>query len=191
MARLRNTLVTAEDVLRCDSPYRDCELRDGVPMVCSPSGGAADCVAGRIGARLGRHVEERDLGWTFASSQGFLLARNPDLLLSPDGAYVSRERLPTLPQRGFIEMAPDFLVEVRSPDDTWAAVVEKCDLWIAHGARCVWAVDPMRFLLCEFRGGGDVVRRTGEEIAKAVPALEGFTVALADLFRGLGPPVHP
>ena len=186
MARLKNTLVTAEDVLRCDSPYRDCELWDGAALVREPSGGEAEYVAAQVIAPLGVHVQGQGLGWTFLSSQGFLLARDPDRLLAPDGAYVSRKRLPRLPKRGFIEVAPDFLIEVRSPDDTWEGVVEKCGVWIAHGVRCAWAIDPFRRALCELRPAQHPVNHLdGKGIARASPALPAFSIPLATLFAGI------
>jgi len=93
MAFVTNKRVTAEDVLRCGSPYRDCELWDGAAIVCEPSGGESEIVAARVVGPLYHHVHTHRLGWTFLSSQGFLLARNPDRLLAPDGAFLSGERI--------------------------------------------------------------------------------------------------
>lgn len=177
--------ISVEDVLRCGSPWRDHEIWDGLPMVRSPSGGWAEEVGSRVVAPLGGFVRERHLGWVFMSSQGFLLARNPDRMLAPDGAYVSRRRLPKLPRRGFIPLAPDFLIEVRSPEDSWEGVVEKCGVWLAHGTRCAWALDPEHATVAVFRPGvaPDVLRGTG--IASAAPPLEGFELNVVDLFSGL------
>jgi len=109
--------ITAEDVLRRGSPWREYEIWDGVPMVCEPSGGRAEVVGAYVVYELTRFVrsqrrETGPLGWVVMSGQGFLLARDPDRLLASDGAFVSRKRLPAVPRRGFIEMAPDFLIEV-------------------------------------------------------------------------------
>ena len=62
--------VTAEDVLRPGSRWRECELWDGMPMVREPSGGWAELAGVRIVSRLEAHVRARDLGWVFMSSQG-------------------------------------------------------------------------------------------------------------------------
>ena len=186
MGTLNTRLITAEDVLRCGSPYRDCEIWDGAAVLREPSGGESDYVAAQVVGPLQAHVRGHALGWVFLSSQGFLLARNPDRLLASDGAYVSRRRLPRIPKRGFIEMAPDFLIEVRSPDDTWEAVVEKCGIWIAHGTQCAWAIDPLTRTLAEFRPGQTpVVHESGSGVADAAPAVPGFAVPVADLFADL------
>ena len=177
--------ITVDDVLRCDSQWRECEIWDGVPMVRSPSGGWAEAVGSRVIGPLNAFVREHDLGWVFMSSQGFLLARDPDRMLASDGAYVSSARLPKLPRRGFIELAPDFLIEVRSPEDPWEAVVEKCGVWLAHGARCAWGIDPDQAKVAVFRPGvaPEVLRGAGT--ARADPALDGFEIALVELFAGL------
>ena len=183
--RVSTKRITAEDVLKANGPWRDCEIWDGLPLVRDPSGGRAEVVAARVVAPLGVYVRERELGWVFLSSQGFLLARDPDRLLAADGAYLSRTRLPVVPHRGFVPMAPDFAIEVRSSNDTWEATVEKCGIWIAHGAGVVWAVDPDAQRVAVFRSNGEseVLERTG--VAKARPALPEFSVNLQDLFEGL------
>ena len=171
-------LITIEDVLAPDSPWRDCELWDGAAVLCEPSGGQAGHVGARLLARLTLHVEERDLGWTFTSEQGFVLARGPDRMLAPDVSYVSKARLERIPERGFIEMAPDFCVEVRSPTDAWEKTVNKCGIWVAHGVPVVWAVDPLARTVAVLRGEDDVEVLRGEGAANAAPALPDFTLPL-------------
>lgn len=177
--------ITAEDVLRRNSPWRECEIWDGLPMVREPSGGRAEALGMRIMGPLHLHVRERALGWTFMSSQGFLLARDPDRMLASDGAYVSTERLPEIPTDGFVPLAPDFLIEVRSPKDTWEQTVEKCGVWIAHGAGVAWAVEPLARKVAVFRADGTSEVLEGEGTASAAPALPDFQVDLEDLFEGL------
>ena len=177
--------ITAEDVLRRNSPWRECELWDGLPLVREPAGGQAEAVAARIVAPLGLHVRERALGWTFMSSQGFLLARDPDRMLASDGAYVSKERLPRVPEQDFVPLAPDFLIEVRSPDVTWEQTVMRCGLWITHGAGIAWAVEPLARKVAVFRADGTSEVLEGEGKASAAPVLPDFQVDLADLFEGL------
>lgn len=186
MATLKQELITAADVLRRGSPYRDCELWDGASLVREPSGGEAEAVSTLVVAALSVHARGRGLGRAFGSSQGFLLTRDPDRMLAPDGAYVSRKRLPELPRRGFIEMAPDFLIEVRSPEDAWEAVVQKCGIWIAHGAGCAWGIDPFSRTVAEFRPGQPpVVHAGGEGAASGAPVLPEFSLSVASLFEDL------
>lgn len=175
-------LITAEDALIQDSPYRRCEIWDGVAIVKDPSGGQASHVGVNVLVPMTLHVRERGLGRTFASEQGFVIARNPDRMLAPDVSYVSSARLPELPERGFIELAPDFLVEVRSPTDSWEKTVHKCGLWIAHGVPVAWAIDPLTRTVAILRGEEDVRVLRGEGTASAAPALPEFELPLDEIF---------
>ena len=152
-------------------------------MVREPSGGRAELVGARLMARLTMHVQARGLGRTFQSSQGFLLTRDPDWLLAPDGSFVSRERLATVPERGFIPLAPDFALEIRSPADSWEAVVEKGTAWLVHGTNVVWVIDPLERRAAVLRPGEppEVLRSDGT--LDATPAVPGFTIPLRDVLE--------
>ena len=48
---------------------------------------------------------------------GYLVETDPDTVVAPDIAFVARERLPDpIPERGFLPVRPDLIVEVLSPD---------------------------------------------------------------------------
>lgn len=176
-------LLTARDLLARPDLYKhNCELWDGVLQVRDASGGEGELVTGRIAEPLLRYVRERRLGWVTLSSHGYQVARNPDRVLAPDAAFVSAERLPVHPKRGFTPMAPDFAVEVISPSDTCEARVAKAGVWLAHGARVVWVVDPDAREVIVFRPlvPPEVVGRGGR--VSAAPALPRFRLAVARLF---------
>ena len=179
--------ISAEDVLAEGSPWRDYEIFDGRPMVCEPCGGRSSATAIHVVAQLHAHVRTHQLGWTFGADQGFLLRRRPDRLLAPDGAFVAKERLPTIPTEGFIELAPDFVLEVRSPKQSWEATVAKSGIWQSHGVACTWAVDPLGRTVVVLRPDADPQVLHGEGLADAAPALEGFTLDVAALFAAFDP----
>jgi len=173
--------ITAADLLSKNSPWRNHEIWDGLPVVRDPCGGEAEVVAAQIVIALGTHVNERNLGHVFLSSQGFLVARHPDRLLASDGAYVSRRRLPSVPKVGFVELAPDFCIEVRSPTDSWEATIEKSGIWVAHGTSVVWAVDPLARRVAVF-GPGLTSKVVEAGRIDAAPALPDFSLDLVDVF---------
>ena len=179
-------LLTAEDLAAGGARYDHCELWDGHLLVHQPAFLRHDVVTARVIAPLERHVAERGLGWVVSSSAGFLLARNPDRVLSPDTAFVSKEHLPTIPERGYCPVAPDFCVEVRSTSQSWVAVAAKAGIWIAHGVRVVWAVDPESMTVAVFRPDEPPVEVTLGGAADAGPTLPDFRLEVGDLFRGLG-----
>ena len=66
--------------------------------------------------RLGTFVERTRAGQLFAAETGFILSRDPDTVRAADIAFVRRDRLPVAGP-GFLEVAPDLVVEVLSPGD--------------------------------------------------------------------------
>ncbi len=179
-------LITAEDLLRDPRRYKRGELWDGIFVVKDPSGGSAEIVDGRVAEPLLRFVRERDLGWVTLSNQGFYVGRDPDRVLSPDLAFTSYAKVPSAPRRGFFPCAPDFAVEVKSPEDSWTQVVEKCGVWIGHRVPVVWAVNPEDRIAVVFRPGQDPrIAVPGDEI-DAAPALPEFRLRVAELFVRLG-----
>ncbi len=176
------TLLTAEQ-LAADSPYRECELWDGIPVVKGPSDGRSPYVGAALIGLLCGHVAERALGWVGGPDSGYVVRRAPDRVLSPDVAFVSFARMPEPPAQGFPGCVPDFVAEVRSPGDSWREVLEKCLIWTSHGVPVVWLVDPIEERILVLRPGAVPQEVRSGETADAAPALPDFTVAADDLFR--------
>jgi Uma2 family endonuclease len=178
-------LLTAAQFLRLGPEHERSELWDGVVVVRDSAGCPHGVVSAELVYRLGAHVKPRRLGRVLDSSTGFLLARNPDRVLCADAAFVSRERLPTMPARGFTPCAPDLCAEVRSPSDPWSAVIAKAGIWIAHGVRVVWAIDPEDRRVTTFRPFRHPVEARGGGRISGAPALPRLSLRVDDLFRDL------
>lgn len=146
------SLLTIADIL-ADSRYERGELWDGHFVVKEPSGGSAAHVGTSLTIALGREPRVRSFGRLLDASAGYVVARDPDRVLSPDVSLVSFERCPTLPEFGFVEGVPELAIEVQSPRDSWVSVVEKGGVWIGHGARLVWCVDPRAQTILVMRPG--------------------------------------
>lgn len=162
-----------------------CELWDGIVMVHEPATPYGDAVCAALTGLLRAHVVSRALGWVFGSSAGFQVGESPDRVLSPDVAFLRRERLSYLPRRGFSRLTPDLVVEVRSPSQTWAYTLERGGIWIASGAQVVWMVDPEPRTACVFRPTVDPVEVGPDGALSADPAIEGFSIPMRDVFEGL------
>jgi Uma2 family endonuclease len=180
----RCRLMTAEELERLDDVQPRAELWDGILFVRDPATPWHGGVAVRIVATLFAHVEARRLGWVFESSVGFLLARDPDRVLEPDASFTSFERMPALPKRGFPLLAPDLVAEVRSPDSSWSDTYAKGLVWIGHGVRVVWLVNPPKREAIVLRPRSDPVLVGPGESLDASPVLD-LRVALDDLLRGV------
>ena len=182
MARMTR-VVTIDDLLT-DPQYKRGELWDGHFVVRDPAGGRSPVIGPSVSVALASRPEVRRFGRVLDASAGFIVARDPDRVLSPDVALVSRERHPTVPTKGFFEGAPELAVEVRSPRDTWVSVVEKGGVWIGHGARLVWCVDPQAETILVLRPGvePELVGMGGAlDLAPLVDARVPHAAVFADL----------
>jgi len=109
-------LLTGEEFLALGD-IGPCELIDGRIVPMSPTGGEHGAIESLITARLLVFVEERKLGWVLGGEVGLYTRRNPDRVRGADVAFVSRGRMPRRPGRKFMEIAPELIVEVLSPED--------------------------------------------------------------------------
>jgi Uma2 family endonuclease len=176
-------LLTAEELLRLNLPNKRTELVRGMLIIREPAGYQHGDVAARLLVAIGSHVQQHGLGRVFAAETGFTLARGPDTVRAPDVAFISNARLPQPSPRGFAEMAPDLAVEVLSPGDTTAEVLEKVADWLAAGARLVWVVDPIRENARVYRADGSEALLGKPQSLTGEDVLPGFSCALSRLFQ--------
>ena len=107
---------------------------------------------------------------------------SPGDVRMPDVSYISKKRLPNVPARGWVDVAPEFAVEVVSPTDTVADAEDKAQDYIRAGIELVWVVVPTTQSVHIWRADGtrSVVQPgavlSGEEV------LPGFSVPVSDLF---------
>jgi len=172
--------ITAEELLdmAMDQP---CELVEGQLRMMTPAGHWHAEIASRLVRLIGDHVERSDLGATYSGDPGFRLSRDPDTVLAPDGAFVSRERLPES-QDGYYEGPPDLAVEVVSPNDRVRTVEDKAAAWLAAGARAVWVVWPNTRTVTVHRPGRKPRTLREEDTLTGEDVLPGFVCPVAKVF---------
>lgn len=176
-----STNVTAEQLEKDHPPFR-CELIRGEIIEMSPAGRPHGRIAMQIGRLIANHVFEHDLGEAYAAETGFILERNPDTVRAPDASFVTHERLQKAKARGFVDVAPNLVVEVISPDDSQRYVAEKVEQWLSSGAEVVWTIDPEKetALTHVLREEQVIDEQVTELVAEHL--LPGFVVQVENLF---------
>ena len=159
----------------------ECELVEGVvkeqPM-SSPKHGKV-CL--RIGALILAHVEAHDLG--HAMSNDSRVRVGPDSVRGGDVIFFSYERLPKgdVPE-GLLAVAPDLVVEVKSPSDRWMDLFIKVGHYFQAGARVVVLLDPVTGTASVYRPDEfQQIFHNGDELTLP-DVLPGFAVPVARLF---------
>jgi Uma2 family endonuclease len=180
-------LLTADEFFELPDPIQGgkMELVRGEVVTHMPVGGIHGKLVARIMRRLMRFLDDYPLG-DLGPEIGFVLQRDPDVVLAPDVAFVTTERLPggALPE-GFVEGAPTLAVEVISPNDRDSEVNEKVGEYLAHATERVWVVRPRSKTVTVFHPDNTArIYHLGDALTSddaGFPA-DGFALPLDELF---------
>lgn len=171
--------MTADELLRVHLPDKRVELVRGALVVREPPGYTHGRVTVNLAVRVAAHLDRAGARQVLVAETGFTLARDPDTVRGPDLAILSRERVPEPEPRGFLELAPDLVVEVLSPSDRAGEVLAKVADWLNAGTRLVWIVDPERRLARVYRPDGTETLVTASEALDGEDVVRGFSCPLA------------
>ena len=176
-------LLTAADLLRLYGEGVRGELIRGVLCETMPTGHEHGKIVTKLVIRLGNFVEQRALGTLVASDSGVWIERDPDTVREPDIAFTSAEKIP-LDARitGYAEAVPDLVVEVASPSDGRREVHDKAHMWINHGVRLVWVVQPETRTIDVYRPGGEVATLGERDALDGLDVLPGFSCEVSAVF---------
>ena len=138
----------------------------------------------RIARILGNFVVERNLGEVLTNDTGVITRRDPDTLRGADVAFYQAGRLPPVERwTGYFAIPPDLVVEVRSPSDRWAEILEKVTEYLAVGVQVVVVLDPGPRSATLF-AGDQAPRTLGPDDSLTLPGLlEGFAVRVGSIFE--------
>ncbi|MDB5308117.1 MAG: hypothetical protein JWO38_2319 [Gemmataceae bacterium] len=113
---------------------------------------------------------------------GVLLRQNPDYLVGPDAAFISKPSCPPqLSPEGYLLTVPDLVVEVRSKNDTQSEVDEKVRDYFGAGVVLVWVADPTARTVTAYRVKQFPAVSAAGDTLTADPVIPGFAVPVADL----------
>jgi Uma2 family endonuclease len=158
------------------------ELFEGELRMMSPAGGRHGRIALKLGRRLGDHVEQHNLGETFAAETGFLLKENPDTVRAPDVAFVTHTRLgERANDPGYLPIAPDLVAEVISPSDRSSDVEEKVLDWLTAGVLAVLVVDPQTKSIRHYRSA-DEIKVHQDGTIDLCHVISGYLLDVSELF---------
>ncbi len=177
--------MTAEQLMDLPDDGQRRELVNGELKQMAPAGFRHGRVAARMARRLDEFVQARQCGAVAGAETGFRLSRQPDTVRAPDVSFIAAHRLPSDEDTldGFLELAPDLVVEVVSPSDRATDVTEKALAWLAAGVALAWIVYPRQRLIAVYTPGGAVVHVGEGEELDGGEVLPGLRLPIADLFQ--------
>ncbi|OYT69161.1 MAG: hypothetical protein CFK49_12505 [Armatimonadetes bacterium JP3_11] len=120
------------------------------------------------------------------SETGFVI-RYPDAdtVRAPDVAFIRKERIPEPRPATFVEIVPDLVVEIVSPNDAYAEILDKVDEFLQAGTTVVWVVDPRRHKVEVYHRDAPMQILHAGDTLTCEDLLPGFKLPLKTLFGGL------
>jgi Uma2 family endonuclease len=172
--------MTAEELIRLDDGYRH-ELIKGELLTMSPSDAEHGELVVNLTVPFATYVKQNSLGVVFGAETGFKLESDPDTVLAPDIAFVSRERVSVIPAN-YWAIAPDLVVEVISPSEREREVKNKTQQWLGFGVRLVWLVKP-KSRTVEIHRVNKAQVLTVNEILSGEEVVPGFEISVTTIFE--------
>lgn len=150
----------------------------------SPTNYAHGSVEGNFYDALRRHVHAGGLGKVLVGEVGIYTRQDPDSVRGADVLYISNERFARVSkERAFLDVAPELVVEVVSPEDRPGEVARKLGEYFDAGVRLVWLADPLARSVTVYRSMTDVRQLRAGDSLDGGDVLPGFSVPLEVLFE--------
>jgi Uma2 family endonuclease len=181
---IQKTRSLVQDLYHADGKA---EIVNGEIVRMSPAGGLHGWVAGLIFRSLGRHEDRTAAGIALPDNVGFIVDLPDRESFSPDAAWIASK--PEFLSEDFIDGAPRFAVEVRSPKDYTPAGLQalatKITDYFAAGTLVVWDVDLRDDVIRCYRAADPLVPQVYrlDDIADAEPAVPGWRFPVKRLKR--------
>ncbi len=175
--------VTPEQFAALAAANRELRLErtaTGELIVNPPTGSETGYRNSKIIYFLVRWIEEEGgNGKSFDSSTGFKLPNGANR--SPDASWVNQARWDALTpeqRQGFAPLCPDFVVELRSKNDTLKDLRAKMEEYIENGAKLGWLIDPKNKRVEIYRPGEVVEVLENPSQLSGERVLPGFSLSL-------------
>lgn len=178
-------VISDEELMEISSKNRDMQFErnaDGSLVIMPPVGGISGNREAKAVAYLLNYVESQDLGKVFGPSTGFKLANCA--IRSPDAAFIAKGRLPENwdeGEDGFINIAPDFVIEIRSKTDSLDMLKEKMREYIDNGVKLGWLFDRKNQQAFVYRADQSVTEYPVTAILSGEDIVPGFSLPAKSL----------
>lgn len=167
-----------------NNPDRSLELtKDGELEIMPPVGGESSNQESELIGQLYVWNRQTELGKTFSSSGAFILPNGAQRC--PDAAWVELSRWEALAleqRKKFVPLAPDFVVELRSPTDRLSKLQEKMIEYRDNGVRLGWLINPQDKTVEIYRPERDVEILAAPQTISGEDVLPGFVLDLRSIF---------
>lgn len=179
-------LMTAEEFVRLYGDEAGVELVKGRVVRYPMPGAEHGEVCLNAGSMIRDFVKQHDLGRVMSNDTFIRTGTNPDTYRGADICFLSYARLPKEQPRprGPLALAPDLVVEVRSPTDRTGDIQIKVGEYLNIGVTAVVVLDPGIEAATVYRGDDELPQRFHNGDDLTLPdVLPGFAVPVRRFFE--------
>ncbi len=182
MATVTQTRYTPEDLLAIeDRPMP--ELVDG-QLLEREVGQKSDAIAASLLYFLAHFVRTNSLGLVNGAQGSYqVFPDDPNKVRIPDVSFTRRDRVPPGgPAEGHGRIAPDLVIEVTSPNDSYAMVQAKVNDYLSAGVPLIWVLEPETKTIHVYRANHTSSLLFPGDTLDGEGVLPGFRCEVAALF---------
>ena len=160
------------------------EIINGQKVFMDATGGDHGWIELNVASAIRDYARPQRLGRVQVGEVGIYIQRNPDRVRAADVLFISLERYTRLSNpSGYLDVAPELVVEVLSPADTVMGMMQKLRDYFSIGVRLVWLIDPEAHTVFAYRSLTDVREFTEADTLPGDDVLPGFAIPIISLFE--------
>ena len=178
-------LVTGEELFHRPD-LNPCELVNGKIVPMTPTGSDHGEAENNVALHLTLWARSGSRGKVMTGEVGIYIRRNPDTVRAADALFISHERLARRGASGYLDVPPELVVEVLSPEDRWSQVNVKLSDYFFAGVDRVWVIDPKARKVFVHRSPGMSEPSETFEMGQTLTdeeLLPGFFLPVTEIFR--------
>lgn len=152
-------------------------------FIMSPTGSETEERNFNLIVQLGIWTKQDGTGVGFGSSGGFTLPNGA--VRSPDAAWIKRtkwEAIPADKRKKFAPICPEFVVELRSENDSLSTLKEKMQEYIDNGTQLAWLIDRKQRQVFIYRPNCGVEELDNPQTLTGEDILPGFVLDLSEIW---------
>jgi len=178
----QDQLITGEELSRMPD-LGPCELVEGRIVPIPPTNYTQGEIETAVSTALKAYARETGRGRVMGGEVGIFIRHAPDTVRAADVLFISHERYARRQSGSYLDVPPELVVEIFSPDDSWSEVMEKLNDYFSAGVDVVWVLDPRRREVFSYRSLTEVQRFGEGQVLTEEEILPGFALPVSELFR--------
>lgn len=176
--------ITIEEFLRLPETKPASEFINARTYQKTMPNGEHSTLQGELTSRINQIGKPSKLVYAFPELRCTFATRS----IVPDISVFTWERIPRHEDGGVankVTIAPDWIIEILSPEQSVNRVIEKIIFAFEYGAKLGWLIDPERKRVMIFQDNQMPEMKTGEDILPVMELLQDWQLSVTDLFSWL------